>query len=224
MEALVTILRPVTQSIRISAILLALTLAAKAQTVTYSGDAAAARVDVLGVVNLSIEDTGPLPPNGGALSTNLLTFQLQPILNLSLLSAATNGSNNQTNSQASVANLSLNVAGIHVTASVLTSNATAFCSASTASVSGDSQVLDLKINGLRVDISTQPNFTINLLVASIVINEQISSVVISPTVNSADMTVNALHLRALGLADVVISSSNAGVSCTVPSGGGVGLG
>ncbi len=214
-----TMIRSTVRSALALAILLLLPTLAKAQSVVYSGDAAAARADVLGVINLAISDTGPLPSTGGSLSTTLLQFNLPPTLDLNLLSAAVNGSNNQTNANASVANVSVNVAGIHITASVLTSNATATCSATTASTSGSSNILDLKVNGLRVDVSAQPNFTVPLLVGSLVLNEQISSVVISSTVNSANMTVNALHLRVLGVADVAISSSNAGVSC--PAGGGV---
>lgn len=201
-----------------AATLLAFPLFAKAQTTTYSGEAAAARADVLGLINVSLSDTGALPSSGGSLSASLLQFQLQPTLDLNLLSAATSGGNNQTASQASVTNVSINVAGVHVTASVLASNATVTCDASgNPSASGSANIVDLKVNGLRVDVSSEPNFTVPLLVGSLVINQQSSSV--DPVAGTANMLVNALHLRVNGVADVVISSSAAGISCGGNGGG-----
>src|SRR5262249_12487295 len=152
-------------------------------------------------------------PSGGSQSVSLLDFSLPPALSLNLLSGSTEGSNNQTTSQASVTNVSVSVAGVNITASVLTSNANATCSSSSASDYGSSTIADLKVNGLRVHVTGAPNQTIPLLVGSLVINEQISSVNTSSDTNSATMTVNALHLRVNGIADVVISSSAAGVSC-----------
>jgi hypothetical protein len=195
--------------------ILVLAQIASAQSVTYTGEAAVAKVNVLGVVSASIEDTGPLPANGGSLSTELLSANLPDVLSLNLLSASTNGENNQVNSSASVAQVNLSAAGVNVAASVLTSNATAACS---PSVTGSSTIAGLTVNGLKVKVTGAPNQTIPLLVGSLVINEQISSVSNSPTSTSADMLVNALHLRVAGIADVVISSSHAAVSCTLSSG------
>jgi hypothetical protein len=162
------------------------------------------------VLNASIEDTGALPATGGSLSTELLALNVPTLLDLHLLSASTSGANSETDSAASVTQVTLTVAGINITASVLTSNATATCA---PQVSGTSAIADLKVNGLRVRVTGAPNQTIPLLVGSLVINEQISSVVNSPTSTSADMLVNALHLKVLGIADVAISSSHAAVSC-----------
>ena len=62
-------------------------------------------------------------------------------------------------------------------------------------------------------VTGAPNQTIPLLLGSLVINEQISSIVNTPTFTSADLLVNALHLKIAGIADVVISSSHAAVAC-----------
>jgi hypothetical protein len=210
--------RSLVSTIGAVSVALAFSNPAAAQSATYSGEAVVVNANVLGIIDASISDTGALPSSGGSLSTSLLTFQLPGTLNLSLLSASTNGGNNQTNSQASVANVSLRVANIGVTAAVLTSNATTVCSSTTAA-NGASTIADLKVNGLSVQVTGAPNQTIPLLVGSLVINEQISSVNLSASANTASMTVNALHLRVLGIADVVISSSQAGVSCA--AGGGV---
>src|SRR5262249_3663311 len=130
---------------------------------------------------------------------------------------STTGANSRTDSAASVANVTLNVAGIYITASVLTSNASAACQPGQASASGTSTITALTVNGLSVTVTGQPNQTVPLVVGSLIINEQISSTSASPAFSSADIVVNALHLKVNLIADVVISSSHAGMKC----GGGV---
>jgi hypothetical protein len=189
--------------------LFGLTQLTHAQT-TYTGEAAVAKVNVLGILNASIQDTGQLPSSGGSLSTELLSLTVPDLLSLNLLSASTDGANNETDSAASVVQVTITAAGVNIAASVLTSNASATCA---PAVSGTSTVVGLKVNGLSVKITGQPNQTIPLLVGSLVINEQISSVVNQPNYTTADMLVNALHLKVGFLADVIISQSHAGVTC-----------
>jgi hypothetical protein len=186
--------------------------AAGAQT-TYRGEALVVGARVLGI-GVSIEDTGSLPTSGGSLSTELLSVNLPTLLKADLLSANTSGQNGETDSRASVADVSLTVPGVTVTASVLSSSATATC----RNAFGSSVVLDLKVNGLSVFVTGAPNQTVPLLVGTLVINEQSSYVVNTSQGSSGDMLVNALHLRVLGVADVVISSSRAGVSCAAATG------
>jgi hypothetical protein len=186
---------------------------AQTRLVTYTGEAAVATVKVLGLAKVSVEDTGPLPPTGGSLSTELAHASIPPLLDLHLLSASTNGANNQSNSAASVANVTVSVAGLYITASVLTSNATAFCQAGSATASGSSTIAALSVNGRSITVTGRPNQTIPLIVGSLVINEQISTITTSPTLSSADIVVNALHLKVDLVADVTISSSHAGMSC-----------
>jgi len=199
--------------IALAAALLALPQSGRAQSPVYSGEAVVASAKVLGLVNVSLEDTGPLPSSGGSLSTQLLQASVPNLLSLNLLSASTSGANNQTNSAASVANVSVGVAGIYIAASVLDSNATASCSPGQASASGNSTIADLTVNGLTITVTGAPNQTIPLLVGALVINEQISTISTSPSLSVGDMLVNALHLSVLGIADVVISSSHAGLKC-----------
>lgn len=186
-----------------------------AQTTTYVGDAAALKANVAGILNVSLSDTGALPPTGGALSASLLNFQVPPTVDLHLLTAHTIGDNDQTNSQASVTDLTLNIAGVYITASVLTSNANALCYPSQADVNGSSAIVGLKVNGLAVKVTGKPNQTIPLLVGSLVINEQISQVTAPPEQVSSDIVVNALHLKVNLIADVVVSHSHAGTICAV---------
>jgi hypothetical protein len=185
----------------------------RAQTTTYTGEAVVASVTVLGL-KTTLSDTGALPSSGGSLSTQLANVNLPGVLGAQLLTASTTGGATMTNSQASVANVSLTAAGVSITASVLTSNASAqACGTSSPSVNGGSTIADLRVNGQSITVTGAPNQTIPLLVGSLVINEQVSSVSMSGSGASADILVNALHLKVLSLADVTISSSHAGVSC-----------
>jgi hypothetical protein len=198
-----------------AACLIALPAVARAQqpTTTYTGEAVVADAKALGIVNVSLEDTGPLPSSGGSRATELANVDLPDLLDAHLLEASTNGANHQTNSAASVANVTLSAAGVYITAAVLTSNAAAFCQPGHASASGTSTIAALTVNGLSVTVTGQPNQTVPLIVGSLVMNEQVSSITTSPSLSSADMVVNALHLRVNLVADVVISSSHAGMSC-----------
>jgi hypothetical protein len=199
--------------------LFALPQRSQAQTTqtTYSGEAYVVGASV-GLVNVDLEDTGKLPPGGGSLSTELLKADVPGLLDVDLLSASTVGANNQTTSNASVANVTLTAAGLYITASVLTSNATASCHPGQASDSGSSTIAGLTVNGLSITVTGEPNQTIPLIVGSLIINEQISSTTVSSSLSAADMVVNALHLKVNLLADVVISSSHAGMKC---KGGGI---
>jgi len=184
-----------------------------AQTTTYTGEALDASVSVLGL-KTTISDTGPLPSSGGSLSAQLASINLPGVLALHLLTASTTGGMYRTSSQASVADVSVTAAGVGISASVLTSNATAqACGSSSPSVAGGSNIADLVVNGQSITVTGAPNQTVPLLIGSLIINEQISSVTNSSSGSSADILVNALHLKVAGLADIVISSSHAGVSC-----------
>lgn len=183
---------------------------------TYSGEAFGASVNVLGL-RTTLSSTGPLPAGGGSLSAQLASVDLPHLVQLGLLTESTTGGSFRTSSQASVANVSLNVAGIGIAASVLTSNATAqACGGNNPAVAGGSNIADLVVNGQSITVTGAPNQTIPLIVGSLVINEQISSVTSSSCGGSASMVVNALHLKVAGIADVVIASSQAGVSCAPP--------
>jgi hypothetical protein len=176
----------------------------------YAGQGLVAGVDVLGL-NIDLSSTGPLPSAGGSLSTQLLSATVPGVLNLSLLSANAMGGSNVATANASVTNVSVTAAGVSITAAVLTSNANAQACNVQPAVSGSSTIADLKVNGLSVTVTGEPNQVIPLIVGSLIINEQIGSVSNFFGNTSADMVVNALHLRVLWLADVVISQSHAGV-------------
>lgn len=109
-------------------------------------------------------------------------------------------------------NLTLTVGGNSVSADLLMSFASAVCTPSGPSVSGDSNIVGLMINGQPITVSGQPNQTIGLPNGQVVINEQSSSV----SNRTGEITVSALHVVVNGIADVVISFSHADVTCAGP--------
>jgi hypothetical protein len=193
-------------------------------TPTYSGQAYVVQATVPPLSPIRISDTGPLPPTGGAQEASLLQVQPIPLGNVGAVNGAdvapatAVAQGNASQSAASVADLSLTVAGNTIAGDFLMSEASAQCQGSTPSVSGNSELVKLVINGQTIAISGATNQTIQLPLnaGSLVINEQSSSV----GGQSGSMDVNALHVVAnnpapLGepLADVIISHSHADITC-----------
>ncbi|MEW6302835.1 MAG: choice-of-anchor P family protein [Verrucomicrobiota bacterium] len=180
---------------------------------SFRGEAAVVFGSVLGLP-LSVSDTGPLPGSGGAREASLLNADVPGLLSLKVCHAATVGQGDVTFSEASVANVGLNVGGNVVGADFVMSWAMTSCCTNLPELSGRSIIAGLVVNGQAIEASGQPNQTIALPNGRIVINEQVTLL----TETSADITVNALHIVVNGVADIVISSAYAGITC----GGGEG--
>jgi hypothetical protein len=73
---------------------------------------------------------------------------------------------------------------------------------------GDATVTQIIVGGIRlnIDLHPAPNTTINILGVTLILNEQVP-------VPGADqgLTVNAVHIKALGLLDVVLASSTSDI-------------
>ena len=198
----------------------------------YSGRAYVVQASVLGTPLLPIADTGDLPSTGGAQDAALLTVppislgSVGGVNGAEVAHASTVAQGNTSRSEASVANLSLTVAGTTITADFLMSRATAHCNGSSPSVSGSSELAALSISsvngGQPITVTGAPNQTISLPIntGTVVINEQSTSI----SGQSGSMDVNALHVTAtnpLGgppLADVIVSHAHADITCpTSPS-------
>jgi hypothetical protein len=177
-------------------------------TRTFSGRGVIAQVTttIPPLVN-TIGDTGFLPAQGGSLSSTLPNISLPGILTTGLIQSSTSGAGNQSTANTSLATVGL-LAGL-VQANIVQSNATATCTGNTASVAGGSQIANLTVAGLPIIVSGAPNQTIPLIVGSLVLNEQTGGAAGS----TGDLTVNALHLKAAGVADVVLGSSHADIQC-----------
>src|SRR5213592_4844935 len=176
------------------------------QTTSYSGRATVLQATVLGLPPVVLADAGPLPPSGGAEDASLLNASVPGLLTAEVLHASTVGQGNASRSEASVAELSLTAAGNTVSAGLLQARASAVCGAGGATATGSSNITALSVNGQTVAISGTPNQRVPLPVGEVIINEQ--------TTNGAgDITVNALHIKVPGVADVIVSSTHADITC-----------
>ena len=197
----------------------ALALTAATST-TFSGEATVLQAQVLDLQPIVVGRAGPLPESGGAEKSSLLSVSRDETLDLlsaEVVHAAVVGQGNSSHAEASVASVSLIVAGNVIQADLLRSRARATCDgAGQASASGSSELAGLVINDQAISVSGQPNQTVvDLPALRVVINEQSGSA----SGNQADITVNALHVTAFNplsgqkLADVIISSAHADISC-----------
>lgn len=188
---------------------------------TFSGQATVVQATILNLDPVKVGDTGPLPASGGARESSLLTVskdQTGGLLAAEVVHATTVGQGNASSAEASVSGVSGSAAGHDIQADVLRSQAQATCDgAGGASASGSSDIAGLVIDGQAIVVTGQPNQTIDLPDGSgrIVINEQSGSA----SGSDAGITVNALHVTVFNplggtpLADVVISSAHADISC-----------
>src|SRR5438445_4445698 len=183
---------------------------ASANSTAFSGEATVVQATVLGLPPIVLSDTGALDSTGGAREASLLNANLPGLLTAEVLHASTVGQGQRSSSEASVANVTLTVGGNTITAGLLQASATAECRNGMSSVSGSSDIVGLVINGQSIVVSGQPNQTISLpLGGRVIINEQTSSA----SGNNGDITVNALHVVVEGVADVIISSAHADITC-----------
>src|SRR5438132_14264188 len=73
---------------------------------TFSGEAVALRASAVGI-SLALSDTGALPASGGNRKTSVGSVNVLGLVSADVLSSATSGSGTTSQSQSSVANLSL---------------------------------------------------------------------------------------------------------------------
>jgi hypothetical protein len=199
-------------------------IAQTSSTPGFSGRAYVVQATVPPLSPITVADTGPLSSSGGAEEASLLEVPAISLGTVGALNGAdvahatTIGRGNASRSEASVADLSLTVAGNTVAADFLMSDVTAQCNGTSPSVSGRSDLARLVINDRTIDVSGATNQTIQLPLnaGSVIINEQSSSV----SGQSGTMDVNALHVvvnnptpGGAPLADVIISHAHADITC-----------
>ncbi len=137
-----------------------------------------------------------------ALQASALAGDIPSLLTGEALHAVTIGWPDQIASEASLAALDLNVAGISIGADFVMARAlTVFGAAGVALTSVD----NLSINGLPIPVTGDPNQRIDVPGGVVIINEQR----VSP---DGTTVVNALHAVISGVADVVVASATAGAS------------
>jgi len=178
------------------AAMLSVPTVAAAQSVT--GRARAVQASVLGTTVLA--DTGLLSDSADARDATLQIGTIPSLLSGEVLHAVTVGWPDQVASEASVANVNMVIGATAVSASFVMARALA-----ATSTGGNASALidNLTVNGVSVAVTGAPNQRIPIAGGELLINEQTSS--------SSGTTVNALHARVLGVADVVLASATAGI-------------
>ncbi|OLD11894.1 MAG: hypothetical protein AUI93_03865 [Crenarchaeota archaeon 13_1_40CM_3_52_10] len=179
-------------------------------TTTFSGRAFAVSVTTPLTGTVTLADTGQLPPQGGEIDATVLSVQTQQAQAEVLLSV-TMGFDQHAESRAAVADVTL-LPGTpnQITADFLQAHSRATC----AGVSGDSEVVSLKLAGQQIIVSGQPNQTVSVPgVLTLVINEQ----TMSSTGGTQSITVNALDLTLPNGIEVIVSSAHSDITCgTLP--------
>jgi len=169
----------------------------------FSGEAIGLWVKIPPFVNKKIVVAGPLPPSGGADEDALVSYANNGV-EVELLSVETVGQGNKAESEATAVDVDISVGGHQIEVDILRAEATAECRNGKPWLSGNSQIFRLRIDGLSVVVSGQPNTKIPLGLGWVIINEQIKA--------SNSITVNALHVK-LGTTDVIVSSAHADIFC-----------
>jgi len=188
-------------------VILSSTLAAHASgsNTTFSGRAVGAIVKTPLTGSIPFADTGPLPPSGGFISATPITIATS-VANVQVFHSVTSGFGSEAESQATVADVVLLPGSPNqITAEVLFSQTKATCSG----VSGSSDIASLTLAGKPITVAESPNQVVSVPgVLTLVINEQ--------TVSGNSITVNALHLTAIGGIEVIVSSAHSDISCATP--------
>jgi hypothetical protein len=154
---------------------------------------------LFGTTTTTMADTGTLSGPTDAREASQLTGGIPGILVGQALHATTIGWADQVASEASVASLALNVAGTAIGADFIMARAMA--AVGSAGV-GTVNIDGFSVNGVSIPITGEPNQTISIPGGSIIINEQQTS--------AARTVVNALHVRVIGVADIIVASATAG--------------
>ena len=149
-----------------------------------------------------LADTGTLPAGtSDALQASQLTGGVGSLLTGEVLHAVTIGYPDQIDSEASLATLTLSVAGTSIGADAVMARAMAVAGGGV----GISSIDNLSIDGVPVPVTGDPNQTVGIPGGVLMINEQQVS-------GDGTTVVNALHAIVDGVADVVVASATAGAS------------
>ena len=166
-----------------------------------SGQARGVQATTFGLIGANttvLADTGTLNSASDARNASGLSGAVGGVLTSGVLHAASIGMTDRVSSEASVANLSITVAGLTIGADFVMSRAKASADgAATALV----DIAGMTIGGVPFDVTGEPNQTVMLPAGRLIVNEQQTS--------AAQSTVAALHLIIDGVADVVVASASA---------------
>jgi hypothetical protein len=168
---------------------------------TVSGQARgvqATTFDATGAVTTILADTGTLSGATDARDASGGSGAVGSLLTSGVLHSASIAAADRVSSEASVADLSISIAGLTIGADFVMSRASA---TDTGQGSALVDIAGLAINGVPVDVTGRANQTLELSNGRLVINEQQTS--------GSRSSVSALHLVIDGVADVTVASASA---------------
>jgi hypothetical protein len=178
----------------------------------YIGEASPLQVNLLGIVGV-YAGTGPLPDAGGSLhssvaSLNLTTGGIIPttVVTTGLLTGNTVGANSVVDSDAHVANIAILPSIIPALTVLRADLVESFAHASGASLSGSSNIVNLRVLGISVGVTGAVNQTYSVPgILNLTINRQV--------IANNTITVQALYLDIidpLRIGRVIVSESVTG--------------
>jgi hypothetical protein len=177
------------------------TVPESAQAVTGHARAVQATVgDAPTQVTTALADTGPLEGPQDARDASLLAWTIPALLTGEGLHATTIARAERVDSAAALGNLVLSIAGTTITADFVLARATA---AAEPAVAGHAVIEGLRVNGLPILATGEPNQRIDVPGGYLLINELQRA--------PGRASVHALHLVITGVAEVVIASATAGL-------------
>jgi hypothetical protein len=193
---------------------------------TFSGQATVVRGTVAGIP-ITLVDTGPVDAGGGTLEAHLLCYPdganciiglpnlTGNTLRAEVINAAVIAQGNHSRARASVADLSLNVAGQTIEATFIEARANAQCADGQAFIDGAATIARLVVNNMEIDVTGDVNQRVPLPGGGfVVINEQVAEM----SADKGDITVRALHIVIPGPlpetgTDVVVAEAHADIGC-----------
>jgi hypothetical protein len=191
---------------------------------TFSGEATVVRATVTGFPEITLVGTGPLDASGGALNNTLAKLKIDKMQTGGLLGldatvghASTIGQGKRSRSQATVADLAIEVLGQSIEAKFLEAEASAVCDAAGNAVgTARSAIADLMVAGIPISVTGEPGQRVEVAGLTIVLNEQD----VKQSGNTADVTVKALHVTAVQpitgtTVDVIVAQAHADIRCGV---------
>ncbi len=183
------------------------------------GSAFVAKVSV-SLLGAAAVNVGPLAPSNsnGPTSAQLASVNAAGLVTAGVVtsSATLNEETGEVHAQADLANVGIGLGALGGTIGAV--NAT--CDATQAGTTGSANIANVQLAGISVPVNPAPNTTINLALAKVVFNEQISNPDGSLTVNAVHITLNAL----VGTGDVILAQAKCGPAAPpVPMASGAGL-
>jgi hypothetical protein len=169
---------------------------AAAQSVT--GQARAVQAKAVGTTVLA--DTGTLADSTDARDATVAFGLIPSLLSGQSLRAVTVGWPDQVASEASVANLTLALGTVGISADLVMARALASANAATTA---NTIIENLSVNGIPIVVTGVSNQRVAIPGGQLLINEK--------TVSPSGTTINALRATVLGVADVVVASATAGI-------------